>query len=161
MSLHYILDGYNVIKRTDFLASLKLEDARNELVRFILNKRPHGSRRHKVTIVFDGKSGFYMNEPEGKAVEIIFAIKTNADQEIKRLIDRSNNARNLVIVTDDREIQSYAKTSRAQILGCREFMSRGTGSRNQSSKSGLSAEQEAAINRELEIEFGLTTDDDE
>ncbi len=164
MSLRYILDGYNIIKRTEFLAKMKLEDARGELVRFIINKRPHGSQRNKVTVVFDGKAGFYMPSHENRSVEVIFATKTNADQEIKNIVGRSRTPRHLTIVTDDREIQSYVKACHAEVMSCAEFIGRGSSPRNTddaASKGGLTQQQQIEINKELEIEFGLPDGDDE
>lgn len=164
MSLHYILDGYNIIKRTEFFAKMKLEDARGELVRFIINKRPHGSQRNKVTVVFDGKAGFYMQSHESRSVAVIFATKTNADQEIKNIVGRCRTPGHLIIVTDDREVQSYVKSCRAQVMSCAEFVSRGSSPRDTddaASKGGLTQQQQADINKELEIEFGLPDGDEE
>lgn len=162
MSLHYILDGYNIIKRTEFLSKLKLEDARGELARYIINKRPHGSQRNKVTVVFDGKAGFYMQSHESRTVEVIFATKTSADQEIKNIVGRSRTPRHLIVVTDDREVQSYVKSCRAKFMSCDEFVRRGSSPRNAgdaTSKDGLTQQQQIEINKELEIEFGLPDDE--
>ncbi len=164
MSLHYILDGYNVIKRTEFLAKMKLEEARGELVRFVVNKRPHGSQRNKVTVVFDGKAGYYMSAPENRAVAVIFATKTNADQEIKTIVGRSRTPRHIIVVTDDREVQSYVKSCSAQVMSCTEFISRGSASRggdDGASKGGLTQQQQIDINKELEIQFGIAEDDED
>lgn len=164
MSLHYILDGYNVIKRTELFAKMKLEDARGGLVRFIINKRPHGSQRNKVTVVFDGKAGYYTSVPDSGRVKVIFAIKTNADQEIKNIVGRSRTPRQIIVVTDDREVQSYVKACSAQVMSCAEFMGRGSaprGTDDAGSKGGLTQQQQIEINKELEIQFGLTEGDEE
>lgn len=164
MSLHYILDGYNVIKRTELFAKMKLEDARGELVRFIVNKRPHGSQRNKVTVVFDGKAGYYMSSPESRGVEVIFTTKTNADQEIKNIVGRSRTPRHIIVVTDDREVQAYVKSCSGQVMSCAEFVSRGSSPRSTDeslSKDGLTRQQQIEINKELEIQFGLADEDED
>ena len=164
LALHYILDGYNVIKRTESFAKMKLEDARGELVRFIINKRPHGSQRNKVTVVFDGKAGYYMSAPESRGLAVIFAIKTNADQEIKNIVGRSRTPRQIVVVTDDREVQAYVKSCSAQVMSSSEFIGRGSaprGADDSASKGGLTQQQQIEINKELEIQFGLPEVDED
>ena len=54
MSLHYFLDGYNVVHQMAGAARLNLEEQRYQLVRLIERKAPQGSERNKVTVVFDG-----------------------------------------------------------------------------------------------------------
>ena len=56
MSLHYLLDGYNVIHQMPDLNRPALEDQRRALVHFLETRRPQGSSRNRVTIVFDGNA---------------------------------------------------------------------------------------------------------
>jgi predicted RNA-binding protein with PIN domain len=53
---HYFVDGYNVICQSEFLSTGALRDRREKLLRFIEDRRPHGSAAHQVTVVFDGRS---------------------------------------------------------------------------------------------------------
>ena len=57
MSLHYLLDGYNIIKQSPRLGPKRLEDGRAGLIAFIEMRQPQGSRNNMVTVVFDGQPG--------------------------------------------------------------------------------------------------------
>ena len=73
MSLHYLLDGYNIIHQIPSLIALdKLEDRRNGLVRFIERNKFRGSVNNKITVVFDGKFGHWGNEST-PYVKVIFS----------------------------------------------------------------------------------------
>ena len=63
MSLHYILDGYNILKQIPAFNDLSLEDGRRGLMRWIETQRPQGSVNNTVTVVFDGESGFFWRFP--------------------------------------------------------------------------------------------------
>ena len=71
MALHYILDGYNIIKCTDRLADCSLEEGRNGLLRILNHDRPQGSSRHCVMVVFDGKDDVWGQRPSGE-VKVVF-----------------------------------------------------------------------------------------
>ena len=56
MSLRYAIDGYNIIKHPLFTqqAAKKIQDSRIFLLEFIRINRLCGSRKNKITVVFDG-----------------------------------------------------------------------------------------------------------
>ena len=54
MSLHYLLDGYNIIHQAPALMQGSLEERRARLVRWLNIERPQGSARNRVTVIFDG-----------------------------------------------------------------------------------------------------------
>ncbi len=120
MALHFILDGYNIIKQIPPLANMKLDEGRETLIRFIETKNPQGSYRNQVTVVFDGQggSGGYQ---QGAAVKVLFSWDESADDQIKRLVDNQENRKSLVVVTDDREIQYYVRALGAQVLSVADF----------------------------------------
>ncbi len=57
MSLHYIIDGYNLIKHRSFIPASNIHDPRFALIQFLRKKKPCGSPKNKVTIIFDGYWG--------------------------------------------------------------------------------------------------------
>ena len=121
MSLHFIIDGYNLIKQTRLLNKINLEDSREALFRFLAVQRPQGSRSNKVTVVFDGKEGnFYSRHTP--FIEVFFAQGQSADDKIKQLVEKATNPRNVVVVTNDREIQVFAKQHNAQVRPVEEFL---------------------------------------
>jgi len=122
MSLHYVLDGYNIIKQLPSQSKKKLKFSRNALVQFIEGNRPQGSRKNKVTIVFDGKEDVLPYKIETSA-EIIFTRKESADDNIKRIVEKSKNPKQIVVVTDDRELRFFVRRLGAKIMSVNEFIS--------------------------------------
>ncbi len=120
MALHFILDGYNIIKNDNDLADLSLENGRNKFVRILENQRPQGSVKNKVTVVFDGQPGagpFHNSGP----VHVVFSSGQTADDVIKNIVSRARNKKAIVVVTNDRAIQYYVRSLGARILNVREF----------------------------------------
>ena|SRR3990167_8826682 len=121
MSLHFVIDGYNLIKQTAVLNKINLEDSREALIRFLKIRRPQGN--NPVTVVFDGiEGGFYCRDISN--IEVIFSSHQSADDRIKRMVERSPNPKNMVVVTNDREIRSFAEDHRAQIKKVEEFLAK-------------------------------------
>lgn len=163
MSLHYILDGYNIIKQSDFLSHKLLKDARRDLIRFITDKKPCGSVNNKVTIVFDGADcNFPFSRNDNKRVEVLFTQPLrpgagfthnhSADERIKKMVGDSKNPKSIVVVSDDREIQFFIKSCGARSMGVAEFLRKGMPSPKHAKelpKTELTSSQVAKINREL------------
>ncbi|MFH2137909.1 MAG: NYN domain-containing protein [Candidatus Omnitrophota bacterium] len=121
MSLHYIIDGYNVIKQVTFLTGKKLRDGRDGLVRFIEKYRPQGSAKNEVTIVFDGKAEISSPAIQS-SVQVIFSKNETADDKIKRMVESAGNSRQMVIVSDDKEIMFYCRSLGANVKSVKEFL---------------------------------------
>ncbi len=129
MSLYFIIDGYNLIKQTSVLNKIKLKDSRLALIRFLSVYRPQGSLNNQVTVVFDGESGdFYSRRIQN--IEVIFSRSQSADEKIKMLIRKAHNPKNVVVVTNDREIRSYVCGCQGQIRTVEEFLAKFLGPEN-------------------------------
>ena len=107
---------------------------RQRLIDFIWRRHPHGSCRNKVTIVFDGTPGHGSCE-SFPGVNIIFSINESADDRIKRIVARAENKKNIFVVTDDRDIIYAVRALGAKVLGVKEFLLMGRGSRNRKRRS--------------------------
>ena len=147
MSLNYLLDGYNIIHRLPVLAPKKLEDARDDLIRFIEIHRPQGSSNNPVTIVFDGQTGMG-GPPKSASVKIIFSSGESADDYIKRAVSRSPQKKNTVVVTDDRDIQLSVRAQGAQVKSVDEFLSR-----KEAAKNSAATEDSKYISKTLEYKI--------
>ena len=99
MSLIYLLDGYNIIKRIPRLAQEKLEDSRASLIHFIEINRPQGSLNNTVTIVFDGQPGM-IGQSGSEMVRVVFSRGESADDCIKKMVLSSKNSKRMVVVTE-------------------------------------------------------------
>ena len=125
MSLHYVLDGYNIINLIPDLTTLSLEDRRERLCRLIESQRPQGSLKNKVTIVYDGRSGF-SSSSQSSSVKTIFSSRESADETIKKLVADAEHKKNIVVVTNDREIQYFVRALGAQVIDATEFLRKTT-----------------------------------
>ncbi len=158
MSLQFVIDGYNIINHPQFgkSANKRTRSPLFALLDVIKTKRLCGSTRNGITIVFDG----YINEPQlcqyRDEIKVVFSYDETADEEIKRIIERAKNKKNMVVVSDDREIADFAKISGAKPLSVNEFLKPAIEDRNESLrlredsfKQQLNYSQIQAINEEL------------
>ena len=156
MSLHYLLDGYNIIHQIPALTLSKLEDQRRGLIRLIEHFQPQGSWRNKVTIVFDGRSEIYGRD-DAKSVRVIFSREESADDKIKGMVQESDQRKNIVVVTNDREIKYAVGALGAQVWSVEDFLGkiksspsyRTPSSRTQTPVKNISKTVEFEINAEL------------
>lgn len=125
MSLRYIIDGNNVLHHPDFTCPKHIADRRNALSGFILKHRLTGSRKNKVVIVFDGHPSLPPSK-DGSTdnTEIIFSRNESADQGIRRILEKTANPKNTVVVSDDKEIMIFTRLFGARHLGVDEFIRR-------------------------------------
>lgn len=122
MSVHYIIDGYNVIKQVKFFTGKKLRSSREGLLRFIEIYRPQGSSRNEVTVVFDGRADVVAGPQIKSKVQVIFSKNESADEKIKRMVERSPNPSCIIVVSDDKEIIYYCRSLGARIKSTPEFL---------------------------------------
>ena len=117
------IDGHNLIHRVKELREYMQTDhelARNELigrlVRLISNKNIN------IHLVFDGNRVGQPSNQYINGIHVTYSIKPQtADTVIKLLLDKSNNPRNVLVVSSDNSVYQYAKTSKAQVLRSEEF----------------------------------------
>ena len=122
MSLHYILDGYNIIKQTDKLANRKLETERDALAALLVAQRPQGSSNNKVTVVYDGVAGMCCDTRPSGRIKTFFSQNGSADDKIKQMVDHAQRKNDIVVVTDDRSLRYYVRALGAQVLGVKAFL---------------------------------------
>jgi predicted RNA-binding protein with PIN domain len=154
MSLHFVLDGYNLVKQDAHLAVLKLEAGRNGLLKLIETRELQGSKTNAVTIVFDGQLGASSERHAsagggpGAGIEVVFTSFETADDWIKRFVEESTNSKILVVVTDDREIRHYVRALGAALMGTREFLE-GRGSRRREADALRKSQRPQADKKEI------------
>jgi len=123
MSLQYLLDGYNIIHQIPTSNLKPLEQQRNEFIRLIEIHRPQGSLKNNVTLVFDGKPG--RSYPlESSVVKVLFSEQQSADDKIKAIVEGSDNRKNVIVVTNDRDVQYAVRASGAKVLSVEDFLKR-------------------------------------
>jgi predicted RNA-binding protein with PIN domain len=155
MSLHYILDGYNILKQIPAFADEKLCSGRSSFIQFLKNSAK--LKKQRCSIVFDGYEDS-QQEVRGENFEIFFSKQISADDKIKSFVERSSAPRQIVVVTDDKEIRFFVRNLGAKILSVSEFLiwisNKPSTNLSQSEKAFedekiLTYQQELEINRQL------------
>lgn len=159
MSQQYLLDGYNIIKQTPALNRGTLERQRDALIAWINSSSPQGSRHNSVTVVFDGKEGV-LGAASSYGVRVVFSRGQSADDVIKTMVEQYPHKKNVVVVSNDRDITLYVRALGASVLSVKDFL--GSAPRKERVLSGqqksaqasaqkyVSLSQQAKINKELE-----------
>ena len=157
MSLHYLLDGYNIIKQMPMFVTKPFVDARNTLMSLIEQTRPEGSRNNQITIVFDGKPGREGCRPSA-TVKVIFTEEISADEKIKRIVEFSNHKKQIVVVSDDKEIKFYVRSWGAKVLNVKDFLARMAPSMKESMATSQKKEKEDTKQISKTLEYQITSE---
>lgn len=126
MSLHIIVDGYNVIRQSKQLRILDLRDmqeGRETLQDILVEYRK--SKGHRITIVFDGTNAISSGEKRQRfrGIEILFSRNgETADTVIKRMAAREKER--ALVVSSDRDIVSFVRSVGSATIGSRAFEDR-------------------------------------
>ncbi len=99
----------------------ELEEQRKGLVRFIEQNHPQGSVNNSVTIFFDGRTG-YADQSYSYWIKVIFSKEESADTLIKKAVEKATNKKNIVVVTNDRDIQFSVRAQGAKFLSVQDFL---------------------------------------
>ncbi len=125
MNPHYIIDGYNVIYSVDrFRGALDfgLEHARTILVSFIRGYQ--STKKLKITVVFDGDEVGFIDDSiqTSRWLKVIYSKPPEkADPVIKRLIQRANNKKSIILVSADNDLILFGKQMGVNVLSPDEF----------------------------------------
>jgi uncharacterized protein len=123
MSIHIIIDGYNLIRQSNSLSTLDHRDiqlGREALLDVLAAYKK--IKRHKITVVFDGTnaSAFFHHKDQIKGIKIKFSRRgESADTVIKRMAAREREK--ALIVSSDQDIVNFAAAKGASTLSSPAF----------------------------------------
>ena len=123
MSIHIIIDGYNLMRQSHQfcpIETMDLASGRDALIdSLVVYKRV---KTHRITVVFDGTNAPVNvgNKDRVKGIDIRYS-KTGelADAVIKRMVDREKQR--AMVVTSDREVLDYAENNGAATITSQNF----------------------------------------
>ncbi|MCQ9208148.1 MAG: NYN domain-containing protein [Omnitrophica bacterium] len=147
--MKYIIDGYNVIHQIEQLKGKRLRSQREGLIGLLEAAQAQNKRFRDLTIVFDGQSDVLAPRIHS-TVKIIFTRGKSADKKIKEIVDASSFARDISVISDDREIISFISSAGAKKISVDEFLKKVYRSQNRESSFKLDQAQVCKINQELE-----------
>ena len=122
MSLHVIIDGYNLLGARGQMRAHS-DHGRERLLQDLMEYRQQ--KGHPMTVVFDGwRQNVATERHEHRAgVQVIYSRKgEQADQVIQRLA--SQFGRDCAVVSSDREVTDFARAQGALVIGAGEFDTR-------------------------------------
>lgn len=126
MTVHIIIDGYNLIRQSPSLEKIDRHDlqlGRETLIeRLAAYKKVKG---HQVTVVFDGAGALPgMNAPgREKGIRVRFSRHgETADAVIKRMAAREKEK--ALVVSSDHDVADFCLSRGASVVGSREFEER-------------------------------------
>ncbi len=122
MSLLYIIDAYNIINHIQGPIRKKIKDPQRALLEFLKNRRLERNSKSKITVVFDGYPKVAAQKLDETDIDVVFSKEETADARIKRLVQASKNPKNIVVISDDREIRFFVKSIGARSIGVEEFI---------------------------------------
>lgn len=123
MSLHILIDGYNLIRQSPALSVIErrsLEEGRKALLERLLSYKR--AKHHTITVVFDGAyADIHMERrTRWKGISVVFSRPGElADSVIKSMVTRERER--AIVVTSDREVADFAAEHGAATIGSLEF----------------------------------------
>ncbi len=122
--LHLIIDGYNLIRRSQELSridSSDLEAGRNALMQYLYAYKK--IKPHRITVVFDGGRGnsHQTTTQNYKGIYQLFSPKgVEADEIIKKFANEKREQ--CVIVSSDQDVVGYARSQSAGVISSADFL---------------------------------------
>ena len=123
VSIHIIIDGYNLIRQSTALSTLDRQDimlGRDALVDKLAAYRK--IKPHRITVVFDGRNSpaFSPQRNRQKGISIRFSRSgESADDVIKRMA--SKERQKALVVSSDRDVSDFAAARGAATIAAQEF----------------------------------------
>jgi predicted RNA-binding protein with PIN domain len=123
MSIHIIIDGYNLIRQSNFFSPIDRRDmqlGRETLIETLAAyKRIKG---HKITVVFDGAQApsFFQSRNQIKGIKVMFSRNDeSADTVIKRMAAREKAK--VLVVSSDLDVINFAASAGCATISSLQF----------------------------------------
>ena len=123
MSLHIIVDGYNLIRRSPQLNELDRQDillGREALQDMLFAYKK--AKRHRITVVFDGQNALpgAGQGAQPKGIQVIFSRNgRSADDVIKKIALQEREK--AVIVSSDNDVIDFCTSQGAAVIRSEDF----------------------------------------
>jgi len=117
--LAYIIDGFNLIYQIKGLKALI--NPHIGLIDYIRNNKLSGSYNNQVVIVFDGAPNLEAIQRRGK-FELLFSNQGSADDLIVNRIRKIKNKKQVVMVSNDRQLRDLVRSLGAGVCWVKDFI---------------------------------------
>ena len=123
MSIHIIIDGYNLIRQSNTLSIIDHQDiqlGREALIdRLVAYQK---IKHHMITVVFDGTNAPSFSQRKNRVQGITVKFSRSgevADAVIKRMVSREKEK--ALVVSSDLDIVNFAKAKGAAVISSTDF----------------------------------------
>ncbi len=143
--LQFIIDGYNLVHKIN-----KVKESFfpcQELLAFIYRNKFTGSKNNQVCIVFDGRRPSY--DIPDFYYKVLFSNEKSADDLIVELVKKAKNKKQVLVVTDDRELAYKVKLWGAKVTSVDQFTSKKERSHEKTTKKDIKYSDQHQITEEL------------
>jgi hypothetical protein len=128
MSLQFIVDAYNLTNHPAFkFATKSALNIQHALFDFIRFNGLTGSSQNRLILVFDGYPPPPDEIPVKEGLLCLFSKGQEADLLIKKIVEESTSPKNIVVVSDDKQVQLTARLFKARISSVVDFIGGGKG----------------------------------
>ena len=123
MSVHIIIDGYNLIRQSNRYSALDERDiqwGRDTLIEDLAAYKR--IKRHRISVVFDGTAApsFSLRKDRLKGIDVLFSRQgETADTVIKKMATHAREK--ALVVTSDRDIVDHVESVGAAVISSPEF----------------------------------------
>jgi predicted RNA-binding protein with PIN domain len=123
MSIHIIIDGYNLIRQSKTLSMIDRQDiqlGREALIDTLIAYQK--IKRHMITVVFDGTNAPSFSQRKNRVQGITVKFSRSgevADAVIKKMVSREKEK--ALVVSSDLDIVSFATAKGAATISSNEF----------------------------------------
>ncbi|MCF7873403.1 MAG: NYN domain-containing protein [Candidatus Omnitrophica bacterium] len=143
--LQFIIDGYNFVHKIP-----KIKDSStpcSDLLFLIYKNKLTGSTNNSVWVIFDGgRPPYPINNFQYK---VLFSGGEIADNLIIKKVKQVKNKKQILVVTDDRQLAYRAKTLGAGAISVNKFMSKAKKSQKKEKTKDISYSLQREITEEL------------
>jgi len=80
------------------------------------------SPNNKCLVVFDGYADPASDNLADGNIEVIFSRRVSADERIKRLVELTSAPKNIIVVSDDKEIAFFVRSCGARSMSVEDFL---------------------------------------
>lgn len=113
--LEYLIDGNNLLGKIPHLKNLKINVAVEKLIFLIENS--FVNKKVRITIFLDG----YPLDVIKSKLNLVYSFSKSADEIIKEKIKQSRRNKNIIVISSDLEVYSFAKEYGCSAIKSEEF----------------------------------------
>ena len=114
--------------------------------------RLRSSPNNKWLVIFDGYADSSLDNLDAGSIGVVFSRRVSADERIKRLAESAASPKNIIVVSDDKEISFFIRSCGARSMSVEDFLGakdKSAPGKNPIPEAEISYTQMHKINEEL------------